>query len=78
MNMFKDKKIIALIVVMTLFTISYFIIVGKSSYAFRTDNLATERYNKTIDMIKKCALTYASNNKNLFKEENIVYIKVQR
>ena len=28
-------------------------------------------------MIKKCALTYASNNKNLFKEENIVYIKVQ-
>ena len=48
MNLLKDKKIIALGVILLLFTIVYFVAINKISYAFETDNLSKESYNNLI------------------------------
>ena len=40
MKIFKDKKIIFLSIVLTIFTISYFVIANKVSYAFSYDYYA--------------------------------------
>ena len=77
MNLLKDKKIIALGVILLLFTIVYFVAINKISYAFETDNLSKESYNNLISTIKECAKVYANKNEELFKEETTVYIKIQ-
>ncbi len=77
MNLYKDKKIIALGIVLLVFTIMYFIVVNRMSYAFETENLSKDSYNSLISTIKECAKAYASHNMELFKEETTVYIKIQ-
>lgn len=77
MKRVKDKKMIILAVVLLIFTISYFIIANKISYAFENNYDLNNSYNDTIDTIKKCAIAYAKENKNLFNKEKIIYIKVQ-
>ena len=76
MKIFKDKLFFILISVLVIFTIVYFIIVNKVSYAFVVSNDNSYAYNSLINVIKECSLTYAKKN-NVFKDENIVYIKVQ-
>lgn len=77
MKILKDKKIIVLVLVLIIFTIGYFIIANKISYAFTTDYDLTASYNNVIETIKECAKVYANNNSDLFNHEDIIYIKVQ-
>lgn len=77
MNWFKDKKIVALVVVLVIFTFIYFISVGKISHAFETTNYSKEAYNSLIKTIKTCSEEYAKKNDNIFNEENVAYIKIQ-
>ena len=66
-KMLKDKKIIALIIVLSVFTLGYFILVNKVSYAFvQTSNL-DELYEVTINAIKETSVVYAQQNLFLFK-----------
>lgn len=77
MKILKDKKIIALGTILVVFTISYFIVVNKISYAFDNTYDINEFYNNTIDTIKKSAVAYGEKNIALFNENNTIYIKVQ-
>ena len=77
MKKIKDKKIIVLLVVLTIFTIGYFVIVNHISYAFTDQYDSSIIYNKTIDVIKKASILYAEKNKDLFEKDNVIYIKVQ-
>ena len=77
MKLIKDKKIIALIVLLLVFTIGYFVIITKMSYAFSYDYDANKSYSIVIDTIKKCATAYGEKNPDLFKDEKVIYIKVQ-
>ena len=77
MNFVKDKKVIALIAILLVFTISYFVIVNHLSYAFTNKADANESYNALINIIKKSAKVYAEQNSDIFKNEKISYIKVQ-
>lgn len=77
MSFLKDKKIISLLIVLSFFTIIYFISVNKISYAFDSSKYSKESYNSLIDTIKKCSKQYAINNNDIFNEENVAYIKVQ-
>lgn len=77
MNYFKNSKIIALIVVLVLFTIIYFVAVNKVSYAFEYSKYDKDAYNSLINTIKECAKQYAINNPNIINEDNIVYITIQ-
>ncbi len=77
MKYLKDKKIISLIAILLVFTIGYFIVANKISYAFSNNYDTNESYKQTIDTIKKCAIAYGEQNKNLFENEKIIYIKVQ-
>lgn len=77
MKWLKDKKIVILVVILTIFSIGYFVIANKVSYAFVNNYDLTEMYQIKIETIKKCAITYAQNNLELFQDENIIYVKVQ-
>ena len=77
MKKIKDKKIIVLCTLLLVFTIGYFVVVNKISYAFSTNDSAKDTYNSLIDTIKECAKVYAQRNQDIFKDEKIVYIKVQ-
>lgn len=73
----KDPKVITLIGILLLFTIFYFVSVNKLSYAFSNEDNSVYYHNQTINIIKEASKIYASNNVDLFKDNNIVYIKVQ-
>ena len=60
-----------------MFTIIYFVAVNKASYAFSSDYDVNDSYQSTIDTIKKCAVAYGKQNNELFKKDNIIYVKVQ-
>ncbi len=71
-----DKKIIVLILALLIFTVGYFSIINKVSYAF-TDNNQEKNYDKLIEIIKDSAEYYGEKHKDIFKEEKIAYIKIQ-
>ena len=77
MNFLKDKKVIVLIVVLIVFSISYFILVNKVSYAYIPSIDIEEQYNLKIDSIKSASIIYADKNKEDFSENNTLIIKVQ-
>lgn len=77
MKIFKDKKIIALLIILVVFTIGYFIIVNKVSYAFQVNSNEKESYDALINVIKECSKKYGIDNPSIFNEEKIAYIKVQ-
>ena len=79
MKMFNDKKIIALIVLLGVFSISYFIFMNKVSYAFVNDYDAESEYQNTMEIIKASAIAYGKQNIDSFKKEdgNTIYPKVQ-
>ncbi len=79
MKFYKDKKIIALGILISIFTISYFVIMFKYSYAFSPATDAENLYNFTIDTIKKAGEAYGENNKADFLQDNgnTIVIKVQ-
>ena len=77
MKIFKDKKVILLVMILMIFTIGYFIVVNKVSYAFSNNYNLETAYDNVIKTIKECAIAYGKNNSKLFEEDDIVYIKVQ-
>ncbi|MBE6156925.1 MAG: hypothetical protein E7161_04175 [Firmicutes bacterium] len=77
MKISKNKTIIILIAILLVFSIGYFIIVNKISYAFSDNYDLNNLYENTIETIKKCATVYGENNLYLFEDEKIIYIKVQ-
>ena len=77
MNILKDKKFIGLIIVLIVFTMGYFIIVNKVSYAYIPAIDLEEQYNLKIESIKKASIAYATKNKDDFSENNTLVIKVQ-
>lgn len=77
MKLLSDKKFIILGAILLVFTIAYFVLVNKVSYAFTSDYNPNKVYYKTIDIIKKSAIAYGNNNLELFKEQDTIYKKVQ-
>ena len=77
MKFLKDKKIIILVTILVLFTIIYFVVVNKISYAFSNRYDLDGFYNTTMNTIKKCAIAYGEQNLELFENEKTIYIKVQ-
>ena len=77
MNLLKDKKFIVFVVFVILFTAIYYVAANKISYAFTTDYDINKAFTTTIETIKKCAVAYGKQNLDMFKEEKIIYIKVQ-
>ncbi len=73
----KDKKIFVLIAILFVFTISYFLIANKISYAFENNYDSNATYAITVDTISKCAQKYGEDNKESFNEEGLLYITVQ-
>lgn len=77
MKKMKDKKIIILAIILLIFTISYFVIVNKISYAFDNNIDINAVYNLRINTITTCAVAYGDANKDDFNEEGLLYITVQ-
>ena len=79
MKFYNDKKIIALGILICVFTIGYFIVMFKYSYAFSPNNNSEELYAITIDNIQKASEAYSEKNKTEFTKENgnTIVIKVQ-
>ena len=77
MNKIKDKKIIVLVLILVIFSIAYFVVVNKISYAFEDGNDLKLIYESKIETITECAKKYGENNLNEFNEEGIMYITVQ-
>ncbi len=79
MKMLKDKKIIALILILGVFSIGYFVIANKISYAFESDYNATQAYDSTIKTIKSSAIAYGKANLETIKKSDnkTIYPKVQ-
>ena len=73
----KDKKIIVLVLILVVFSIGYFFIVNKISYAFENDYNLEKSHNKTIEVITKCAEVYGKDNLDQFNDEGILYTTVQ-
>lgn len=76
MNLLNNKKIIALILILTIFTLGYFIIVNKVSYAFVQSNDLDKLYEITINTIKECSIAYAKDNMDKF-ENDVLVLTVQ-
>lgn len=76
MERFKDIKLITCFIVLLLFTLSYFFMVNKLSYAFDNTVDLSKNHDNKIKVIEECAKKYGEINKNLFSEDDTVYIKV--
>lgn len=66
---------IELLVIMIIFTIGYFVVANKISYAFDVD-YDNDLYELTIESIEKQAVFYANAHEELFVEENEIYITI--
>lgn len=76
MEKLKDIKLLTCLVVLLLFTIGYFLMVNKISYAFENSVDLSKSHDNKIKVIEECSKKYASINDNLFNEDDTVYIKV--
>jgi len=77
MKKIKDIKIVILMLILLVFTIGYFVIANKISYAFDNSfDISSVKENK-IKIITKCAEAYGAEHKDKFNEEGLIYITVQ-
>ncbi len=79
MSVLKDKKVVALAIILLIFTVFYFVIANKISYAFEDDMDSQEIYNNTLDIIKKSAIAYGEDNLELLmnSEDKTIYPQIQ-
>jgi len=77
MKKIKDKKIIILALILVTFSISYFVIVNKVSYAFEENYDFNVALQNKENVITKCAEAYGNANIESFNEEGLLYITVQ-
>ena len=76
MEKLKDIKLLSCLAVLLIFTIGYFLMVNKISYAFENSVDLSKRHDNKIKVIEECSKKYASINDNLFNEDDTIYIKV--
>lgn len=76
MEKLKDIKLLSCLAVLLVFTIGYFLMVNKISYAFENSVDLSKSHDNKIKVIEECSKKYASINDNLFKEDDTIYIKV--
>ena len=76
MEKLKDIKLLSCLAVLLVFTISYFLMVNKISYAFDNSVDLSNSHDNKIKVIEECSKKYASINDNLFNEDDTIYIKV--
>lgn len=76
MEKLKDIKLLSCLAVLLIFTIGYFLMVNKISYAFDNSVDLSNSHDNKIKVIEECSKKYASINDNLFKEDDTIYIKV--
>lgn len=77
MKRIKDKKIFVLIGILIVFSIAYFVVVNKVSYAFDNNFDLSDAYNNRIKTITSCAVAYGRENIEEFNEDGLLYITVQ-
>lgn len=77
MKLVKDKKIIVLGVILFVFTIFYFVVANKISYAFENNTDLNSAYSSRLEVITTCAVAYGEANKDAFNEDGLLYITVQ-
>lgn len=75
--MLKSKNLLLYeaVAILLVFTIGYFIIANKVSYAFAYDS-TTYLYDSKIKLITKSANLYGESNLSLFKEKDTIYVTV--
>ena len=76
MEKLKDIKLLSCLAVLLVFTIGYFLMVNKISYAFDNSVDLSKSHDNKIKVIEECSKKYASINDNLFNEDDTIYIKV--
>lgn len=76
MEKLKDIKLLSCLAVLLVFTIGYFLMVNKISYAFDNSVDLSNSHDNKIKVIEECSKKYASINDNLFNEDDTIYIKV--
>lgn len=76
MEKLKDIKLLSCLAVLLVFTIGYFLMVNKISYAFENSVDLSNSHDNKIKVIEECSKKYASINDNLFNEDDTIYIKV--
>lgn len=76
MEKLKDIKLLSCLAVLLIFTIGYFLMVNKISYAFDNSVDLSNSHDNKIKVIEECSKKYASINDNLFNEDDTIYIKV--
>ncbi len=78
MKYFNDKKIMALAIILLVFTLVYFITVNKISYAFTNDYDANFYHEQVLNVIEDGAKKYAEDIKKEFTDEDVIkYVTVQ-
>lgn len=77
MKKIKDKKIVILIAVLLVFSIAYFTIANKISYAFENSYDLTGAYDLRIKNITEHAELYGNDHLEDFNDEGLLYIAVQ-
>ena len=75
--MMKSKNVFMYITmaVLLVFTITYFVIANKISYAF-TDNQVESLFASKLSLINNAAKFYGENNLELFEEDKTIYLTV--
>ena len=76
MEKLKDIKLLSCLAVLLVFTIGYFLMVNKISYAFENSVDLSNSHDNKIKVIEECSKKYASINDNLFNEDDTIDIKV--
>lgn len=77
MKKIKDIKVIILGLILFVFTIGYFVIVNKVSYAFENGYDIKSVEETKMNIISKCAESYGKKHLDDFNDEGLIYITVQ-
>ncbi len=77
MKFINDKKFLTLAIILLLFSISYFIVVNKISYAFVSDYNEDFYYDQVEKIIESSAKKYAEEYSAEFND-GVKYITVQK
>ena len=77
MNIKKDKNIIALIIVLGVFTLGYFLIANRISYAFSNNPNLESSYENTNKIITTSAIVYGNADIEELKEKKVKWLTIQ-
>ena len=69
----KNLNLYICLLIVSIFTVVYFIVANKTSYAFEFDEKEALYQNK-ISLLKVSALKYVENNPNVFDKESTIYL----